>query len=225
MLSDQQMVTGAALLCSGYSQLRCNISSFHWQIIIYLVWYSSFTHLATLTVLRRYLRDHKPVRWWRLSIMSVIVAGLCVALVPTGNGLWLPDNSWSIDIQNGTDSVQYSYSYVGMPAACFFNITLPNSRQTSSMVISILLLFISYTTRAIKLFQPSSVKARKWLRTNPGTKLRRLLDKLHVGRQMEQKQTWIISIPYWFILSLFLIARAIFDLAESMIWEVSTNTL
>ena len=52
MLSDQQLVTGIALLASGYSQLSYGLSSYHWQLIVYLAWFSSLTHLTTLTALR-----------------------------------------------------------------------------------------------------------------------------------------------------------------------------
>lgn len=149
MLSDQQMITGIALLASGVSQLGCSISTFHWQIVVYLVWYSSFTHMATLTILRRYLRDNKPMRLWRLILMFLIIAGLCAALIPTGNGLWLPDPVENL-VLSGTSTIPYSY--VGMPAVCFFKFRVTNDRQLSSMIISILVLVTSYIFRAIKLF-------------------------------------------------------------------------
>lgn len=52
MFSDQQVVTGIALLASGYAQLSSGISNYHWQMLVYLAWFSSLTHLSTLTVLR-----------------------------------------------------------------------------------------------------------------------------------------------------------------------------
>lgn len=52
MFSDQQLVTGIALLASGYAQLPYGLASYYWQIIIYLAWFSSLTHLTTLTFLR-----------------------------------------------------------------------------------------------------------------------------------------------------------------------------
>jgi hypothetical protein len=150
--------------------------------------------------------------------MFIIIAGLCAALVPTGNGLWLPDPQEDVDV-NGTSAIPFSY--VGMPAVCFFKITVANDRKLSSMIISILVLVTSYISRAIKLFQWSSTKARKWLRTIPGSKVRSFLDKLYLGIQDDPQRRWIISIPYWLILDVYIVAKACFDLAESMIWEVS----
>ena len=51
MFSDQQAATGIALLASGYAQLSSSISNYHWQMLVYLAWFSSLTHLTTLTVL------------------------------------------------------------------------------------------------------------------------------------------------------------------------------
>ena len=32
MFSDQQLVTGIALLTTGFTQLKCGLSSYHWQV-------------------------------------------------------------------------------------------------------------------------------------------------------------------------------------------------
>jgi hypothetical protein len=34
--SDQQLVTGIGMLVSGYTQLHCSLSLYHWQIVVYL---------------------------------------------------------------------------------------------------------------------------------------------------------------------------------------------
>ena len=102
MFSDQQLVTGIALLVGGFSQLRDGLDAYHWQILVYLVWFSSLTHLTTLTVLRQYFRDNSTIRLWRAVFMLIIVVMLDIALVPTGNSFWLtflpplsnPNSSW-----------------------------------------------------------------------------------------------------------------------------------
>ncbi|KAL8677607.1 MAG: hypothetical protein Q9186_005990, partial [Xanthomendoza sp. 1 TL-2023] len=92
MFSDQQAVTGIALLSSAFAQLHANpaFSSYHWQIVVYLPWFSSLTHLTTLTVLRQYFRDNHAARLWRALLMLVTVAMLGTALLPTGDHLWFP---------------------------------------------------------------------------------------------------------------------------------------
>lgn len=52
IISDQQAVTGIALLASGFAQLVSGIASHHWQILVCLVWSPSLKPLTTLTVLR-----------------------------------------------------------------------------------------------------------------------------------------------------------------------------
>jgi hypothetical protein len=211
-MSDQQIITGIALLGSGFSQLRCGISAYHWQITIYLVWFSSFTHLATLTFLRRYLYENVPLRSWRLGLMTVLIASLVIALIPTGNQAWLSD----------TD-------FAGIPAWCLFNysdgdIANLNDRGASlngSMELSILVLVFSYATRAIKIFRWSSMQSRLYLRSKPGNAITKHLDKLYTGSQNTRTKTWVFLISYYIILSILLVVRSWFDLFESMMFEVS----
>ena len=68
MLSDQQLVTGIALLASAYSQLSCGLSSYHWQLIVYLAWFSSLTHLTTMTALRQYFEITQLLGYGGLSL-------------------------------------------------------------------------------------------------------------------------------------------------------------
>lgn len=58
MFSNQQVVTGMALLASGYAQLSSGINIYYWQMLVYLAWFSSLTHLLTLTVLWQYFQDN-----------------------------------------------------------------------------------------------------------------------------------------------------------------------
>lgn len=88
-LSDLQILTGISILISAYVQLGCGISIYHWQIVVYLAWFSSFTHLTTLTFLRRYLQERPALRTWRLLAMSLMLVLLSLALLPTGRSEWL----------------------------------------------------------------------------------------------------------------------------------------
>lgn len=217
-MSDQQLVTGAALLASGYSQLHCGISAFHWQVMIYLVWYSSFTYLATLTVLRRYFKNNKPMRWWRVRVMFLIVTSLIAALIPTANEFWLPP-SYEASISN--------YTFVGMPAQCFFHISnvSVDPRPFSSMLISSLVLLSGYVIQAIKLFTWTSEHTRLCFRENPGNAMEKELDNLYAAMQAGNRYRWLHSIPYWSFLTILATGRALCDLAESMAWEVRNHFL
>ena len=71
-LSDQQLVTGLAILTGAYANW-CTISNYEFQVVVSLAWFSSTTHLATLDVLQDYFRDHTVVRNWRVFGMLVLL--------------------------------------------------------------------------------------------------------------------------------------------------------
>ncbi|MCJ1377939.1 hypothetical protein MMC17_001035 [Xylographa soralifera] len=75
--SDQQLVTGLALLIATFAK-RCTITGNDFQIATALAWFSSMTHLATLSVLRLYFLRRPRVRFLRL-IGMLIVLGLLLA--------------------------------------------------------------------------------------------------------------------------------------------------
>ncbi|TQV90780.1 Glycosyl transferase, family 25 [Cordyceps javanica] len=92
-MSDLQILTGYSILISGYLQLYCGLSAYHWQMLVYLAWFSSLTHLSCLTFLRSYLYHRRVERTWRLIAMGLLVAMLVFALIPTGNYSWKSDAS------------------------------------------------------------------------------------------------------------------------------------
>ena len=77
-LSDQQLVTGIAILIAGYVN-PCSMDYYHFGIVAALAWFSSTTHLSTLAVLRRYLIEHPHVRTWRVVGMIITLLGLLLA--------------------------------------------------------------------------------------------------------------------------------------------------
>ena len=217
MFSDQQLVTGLALLISGYVQLRCGISSYHWQTITYLAWFSSLTHLTTLTVLRQYFRDNPAPRLWRAVLMLVMVTMLGFALVPSGDGWWFTS-------ENTSDYV------ARLSALCFFRRLVARSPEerfelgaytTGSMLISVLVLFSGYLTRLVKLSRKATAFTKVWIRTKPG---RMLKSALSTSVQRAGKSNTVTFI-YWrlqhFVLeTAYILLRVCFDIYESTLWEV-----
>lgn len=76
-LSDQQLVTGIAILVAVFAN-HCRTSIYELNISISLAWFSCTTHLATLDVLHRYFRENVVVRNWRM----VGMLGVLVLLIP-----------------------------------------------------------------------------------------------------------------------------------------------
>ncbi|KAF1831597.1 hypothetical protein BDW02DRAFT_649764 [Decorospora gaudefroyi] len=67
VLSDQQLITGVAILIAGLAS-RCHISIYEFNIVTYLAYFAEFTHCLSLSVLRKYLFDHKLVRDCRVVL-------------------------------------------------------------------------------------------------------------------------------------------------------------
>ncbi|KAH7420208.1 hypothetical protein BKA64DRAFT_532422, partial [Cadophora sp. MPI-SDFR-AT-0126] len=82
--SDQQVVTGFSILIGGYVNLDRGISSYHWQIVSNLAWFSTITHLITLTSLKNQIRSNDLIKWMRIVFMGVLLILLTVAIGPTG---------------------------------------------------------------------------------------------------------------------------------------------
>ncbi len=217
IFSDQQVVTGIGLLSSGYAQLKSGIDIYHWQILVYLAWFSSVTHLTTLTVLRQYFRDNVAARLWRSVLMLVTVTMLGVALVPTGDYLWF--------------TAGYGGYSLGVPALCFFQRLVsrdPNQRytigaiSTSSMIVSLFVLISGYLMRLIKLSEKATAFNRRWIRTKPSRKIGSLRDNAlkRVARPIPKilNSHWVSA--YVFLEALHIFLRALLDIYESMLWEI-----
>ncbi|OAP57654.1 hypothetical protein AYL99_08392 [Fonsecaea erecta] len=82
-LSDQQLVTGIALLVALFANW-CTMSLYELNMVVALAWFSSATHLATLVVLRDYFQQNGVVRNWRIFGMVLIMLPLVVGLLMTG---------------------------------------------------------------------------------------------------------------------------------------------
>jgi hypothetical protein len=80
VLSDQQMVTGVAIFVIGYSQ-HCSMSSYHFFIIVALGWFSSTTHLSTLTVLQNYFKEFPALKYIRLVGMTSTFVMLFIGML------------------------------------------------------------------------------------------------------------------------------------------------
>jgi hypothetical protein len=147
LFSDIQIVTSLTILSAGYSQLHCGISSYDWQILVYTAWFSSVTHLTTLTVIwhwfRRKSRNSLVIR--SQSIPHVLHYHHAYNRVTTNwksklavGSLW-KFHGWCTSnmlFKYIRDSSSYSTLY----------------EQTNSMIVSITVLWVSYFTRVVKLF-------------------------------------------------------------------------
>ncbi|EPE24976.1 hypothetical protein GLAREA_11557 [Glarea lozoyensis ATCC 20868] len=71
-LADQQAFVALAILTVAAVQ-RDSISIYHFNIVSYLAWYSSFTHAMTLLVLVDWMVQSKFLFYLRMSIFAVVI--------------------------------------------------------------------------------------------------------------------------------------------------------
>lgn len=212
MFSDQQLVTGSALLASGYAQLPSGLSAYHWQMIVYLAWFSSLTHLTTLTILRQYFRENTAARLWRTILMLVMVTMLGIALLPTGDARWS----------------YYGDNSAGLPALCYFKRLVARSQEdrfecdptaTTTMLISLSVLFSGYMTRMINFSKKATAFTKLWIRTKPGRMLKEAAyDSFQRAGRAHARTYW--HLKYLIFETVIILARASFELYESTLWEV-----
>lgn len=218
-MCDVQLLTGTGILLSGYISLFCFISAYHWQLVVYLAWFSNLTHIACLTALRRYLHRHQLERNWRLFFMTVLWAGLIPAMVPTAFFNWpneeptacLPSSNarcfFDIHVGNALfNSTAYFNKLNGSrtdgtssdPGDSRTIMDMGETSALQSATISILLLVFSYCTRTIKLIKRLSDSARVTLRRRVSDwsteRLARLLNNVATNSQMSiaERRVWTL---------------------------------
>ncbi len=79
-LSDQQIVTGLAIFTIAYYRY-CNISSYHFIIVVAMGWFTTTTHLSTLTVLQNYFKGLPVLKFIRLVGVLVTFGMLFVGML------------------------------------------------------------------------------------------------------------------------------------------------
>ena len=212
--SDQQSVTGIAILVSGYSQLAsCQpMTVYNWQITVDLAWFSSITHLTTLTCLRNYFQQRPALRIWRLSCMTINAAILATALGSTG---------W--------ESVSPA-----LPALCLYRskdgISVPGEYRNitpiyNSFYIAITLTFLvfSYLTRVIQLYPKALATFQDLFRNRLSTIYNQWLNNVRHYRALQSSRRPVrvcVVLTYRVLLSWYYATKAIIDLYTSILWEV-----
>ncbi|CAI6342106.1 unnamed protein product [Periconia digitata] len=83
-LGDQQLITGYAVLLSGWIKVAQNsleVQGAHFVLILYICALSSSSHLAALITLRKYLRRYKLIAKIRITLVIVFTALLFASMI------------------------------------------------------------------------------------------------------------------------------------------------
>ncbi|KAH6856228.1 hypothetical protein B0I37DRAFT_71750 [Chaetomium sp. MPI-CAGE-AT-0009] len=244
-MCDVQLLTGIGILFSGYISMPCFISAYHWQLVVYLAWFSNLTHIACLTALRSYLHQHQLERNWRLFFMTVLWAGLIPAMVPTAFFNWsrleptssLPGSSGRcfLDIGvgralfNDTACFEYmrqrsDYRIIDGTGQADKNYcttrALIDTSAVQSAIISILLLGLSYFSRVIKLTKFLSYRVRVTIRRGTSDRyIKRLaqsINKIATNPRLSIAAKRVQNLVYVKVgIALYLVAKMYADLLVS----------
>jgi hypothetical protein len=207
-MSDLQILTGLSILISGYGQMRCGISRYHWTILVYLAWFSSLTHFGCLSFLRNYLFNHPGERAWRLLLMTAIVIILMFALVPTGLATNLKD---------------------GSPIICAFKYAQSADHQEArfvNMVLSIFFLAIGLLIRFFKLYRGLTTSVTTSIRNPVGKGVVSFLSRRHSwSKPHDSPLGWKRLLVYRPLLAIYLLFKVFIDFYVSMLGEVSIHII
>ena len=147
-LSDQQLLTGLAVLIAGF-WTHCSISVYHFALVNDLAWFSASVHLTTLTMLRDYFLERPVLRNWRVALMVSMALLLIASTVMQGHYEWY--DSWPYDAQ------------------CLFDDLIGNIGGTPRywMSVGLALICIFYPINIIPLFERPTKFFDLWLETKP----------------------------------------------------------
>ncbi|KAK6070445.1 hypothetical protein SCUP234_10125 [Seiridium cupressi] len=155
ILSDQQIVTGIAIMSAGFGGLQSKeISVYHFQIVLYLAWMSSSVHLSAVTLLGSFLRQRRGILIWRFSGMIVLLVMLLIGLVP------VISNDWGIFWWEGMLDDRTGWA---IPAYCFWG-ELWGDGVGSDASLGFIILAVSYFWKMGALFETTSTAYHDYVR-------------------------------------------------------------
>ena len=197
-LSDQQLVTGLAILVAGYYEMaNHNLTLYHWHMIVWLALLSSSVHIASLTLLRDVLNKNPVLRNLRVAGMLILLVLLSTATWPTRGGL----------------------SALYVPAKCCWTQSRSLTKMTKqsfrgydpSWCITLVMLLFAYAWKLSQLFDPSRSWIRKWLVAKPQAAIERSMRRSILSR----RPRWLTWLAYRLLTVYYLTLVVYAEFAES----------
>lgn len=217
-LGDSQVVTGVSILVSGYIQLACGLQYYHWLIVVDLAFFSSITHLTSLTCLRSYLEKRPAIRIWRLICMGVTAVLLAVALGSTG--YYNVQYEWPAQC-----FLTHNFASLEDPIEEGLGIGLEGTYAYDGVYMAIILCFLSfsYISRVVQLFPSIQPAMRHLLRTRPSSAIQSWLlsvkNRASASSRKSTSKFWLLA--HGILLSFYCLSEAVADLYGSLLWEIT----
>ncbi|KAF8856538.1 hypothetical protein BDZ45DRAFT_804084 [Acephala macrosclerotiorum] len=84
--SDQQLVTRVSVVVGGFQQLEWGLPVYYFQQVANLAWFSTITHILTLTILRDKMQSKSStlIKTIRIVLMGCLVVMLACVIAPLG---------------------------------------------------------------------------------------------------------------------------------------------
>lgn len=218
--SDQQIVTGFAILIAGYCEmLNTNLSVYHWNVIVYLAWLSSSVHIASLKMLRDKLNKNHRLRNFRIAAMLALLFLLSAALWPSHRSYYSgSDMSPSVPVKclwKPHDDFQTHYVTVGSFSLNEVNRETDEYRGIEpNWVISCAMLFGAYVWKISQLFTQTRNWSREWLRAKPEAAIERSL-RLLANNNSFGLSRWVTWPAYKLMVFCYIVFVVYMELAES----------
>ena len=183
-------------------------------MMVFISWFASFAFVSATTFLEGCSQTNKSMRLIRLVFMVLLASLLIAALLPTGSRMWL--NGYPDDGEG---------FYPSLSAICFYKELgmrsfLRRGPKIWSMIFSVVIVGVSFLRCGIQLLDRGGDVSRTCLRTLPGSKFKRFLKFLEDKTSSHTIQAYIWHAPYLLSYTGFIIARAIYDVSESMLLEI-----
>jgi hypothetical protein len=222
--SDQQVITGISVTIGGLSQISGGLPLYHWQPVVNLAWFSTMTHLITLTVLREEIRPNSAIKILRIIAMGVLIVMLTFAIIPIGyvtnDGSSLqPGNSFPTD---------YFYHPSVVWGDVYSGARIHPSYNWIYVSLAISILSFGFSTQINGLLTDLSIfqtllripEGRTWKLIEKTSDM--LLDKLEFISLTNRSLVLLVSVGYKFLHAVYAILSASNDVYQSKFWEVGS---
>jgi hypothetical protein len=128
--SDQRVVTGVSIIIGGLSQLEWGLPVYHFQAVGNLAWFSTMTHILTLTVLREKIRSNKTIRMLRIVLMGCLAVLLIFVMAPMG----YPTSSAGLGVLFGGGRPVIGPIPLEFPAWCLYHPSLVWASEEGGLI-------------------------------------------------------------------------------------------
>jgi len=182
--------------------------------MVFISWFASFAFVSATAFLEGCSQTNKSMRLVRLVFMVLLASLLIAALLPTGSRMWL--NGYPDDGEG---------FYPSLSAVCFYKELgmrsfLRRGSKIWSMIFSVVIVSVSFVRCGIQLLDRGADVSRTCFRTLPGLKFKRFLKFLEDRTASCTVQAYIWHAPYLLFYAGFIVARAFYDVSESMLLEI-----